>query len=244
MLIRVWMGMITTCAMAACGGGGGGGTSSGDDGSGGDTGGGGGGTPDPIPVVSPLNIVSEAERTAYYDTFLPDFSAVNAAATTGLPTAFDAAAVSGTVTYDGYMQLIMGNATVAANVIGDATLEVRFDGGPVTGSATGFLGVAPDEAMVRQVVAYEGTIDIFGGGVVEGDDGSTDITFEVDGQLDNGVNTFAVEGDLIGGFYGDGAEGLYAIGSNTGVHGTMTTEIDGLSGPGNVGIGTLSAIRQ
>jgi len=244
MQARLWVSMLATCLLTACGGGGGDqGTSGG--GSGGDPDGGGtGGTPDPAKVPSPLNIVSEAERVAYYDTFLPAFSAVNDAATNGLPTAFDSATVTGTVTYDGYMQLIMGNATVAANVIGDASLEVRFDGGPITGAATGFLGVTTDEAMVRQVVAYEGTIDIFGGGVVEGDDGSTDITFEVDGALDNGVNTFAVDGDMIGGFYGDGAEGLYAIGSNTGVHGTMGTEIDGVSGAGNVGIGTISAIRQ
>lgn len=236
--------MLLICVVAACGGGGGN-PASDTGGAGDDPGDGGtGGTVDPPPIISPLNIVSEPERIAYYNTRLPDFAAVNDAATTGLPTAFDAAAVTGSVTYDGYMQLIMGNANVAANVTGDATLEVRFDGGPVTGSATGFLGVTPDEAMVRQVVAYEGTIDIFGGGTSEGSDGSTDITFEVDGTLDNGVNTFAVDGNLIGGFYGDGAEGLYAIGSNTGVHGAMTTRIDGVAGPGNVGIGTLSAIRQ
>lgn len=240
---RFLAGLTLLGFMAACGGGGGS-AETGGTGSGGDTGGGGDVTPDPPPAPSPLNIVTPEERAAYYDTFLPTFSAVNTAATEGGATAFDAPAVMGSVTYDGYMQLIMGNATVAANVIGEAVLQVGFDGGPVVGLATGFLGVTTDEAMLRQVVKYEGTINMSGGGVTAGADGSADIAFQVDGNLDNGVNTFSVNGSLVGGFYGEGAEGLYAIGSNTGIHGSMTTTIDGIAGPGNIGVGTVSAIRQ
>lgn len=240
-LLGVW---LLVSALTACGGGGSGSDDVGGTDGGGDTGGADGGAPpDPPPAPSPLNIVTPNQRAAYYDTLLPAFSDMNAAATMGGATPFAAPAVAGSVTYDGYMQLIMGNATVAANVIGEASLQVDFAGGPITGSATAFLGVTPDEAMVRQVVSYEGTIDIFGGGVTEGADGSADINFQVDGLLDNGVNTFAVDGSLIGGFNGSNAEGLYAIGSNSGVHGLMDTVIDGVAGSANVGIGTVSATR-
>lgn len=244
LLARLLVCLFGLGAVAACGGGGSPADVTPADNGDPDGGDPGGGNPsDPGPPPSPLNIVSAAERMAYYDTLLPDFAAINTMATTGSPTAFGVPAAVGSVTYDGYMQLIMGNATVSANVIGGATLQVNFDGGPVTGTATGFLGVTPDEAMVRQVVSYEGTISISGGGVTAAADGSADVSFQVNGALDNGVSTFGVDGSLVGGFYGDNAEGLYAIGSNTGVHGSMTTTIDGVAGAGNIGIGTVSAIR-
>ena len=241
-LARIWTGIFILSMAAACGGGG---TPGLDDGGvAGDPGGGvpGGGTP-PDPPPSPLNIVTAAERTAYYSTLLPTFSAVNMAATSGDVTPLGATVAMGSVTYEGYMQLIMGNASVSANVIGDAALQVSFDGGPVIGAADGFLGVTPDEAMVRQVVRYDGVINISGGQVTAGADSSADINFQVDGTLNNGVNTFAVDGTLEGGFFGDEAEGLYAIGSYTGVHGSMDTTIDGVAGLGNIGIGTVSAVK-
>ncbi|MEL6681372.1 MAG: hypothetical protein AAFQ09_01860 [Pseudomonadota bacterium] len=242
-LLRFSLTVLLVWVMAACGSGGAPGSDNAPSSDDSDGGGDDGTPPDPPAPPSPLNIVTPEQRTAYYDLLLPNFSTVNSSATTGAATPFAAPAVTGSVTYDGYMQLIMGNATIAANVIGTTSVQVSFDGGPVTGSAGNFLGVTPDEAMVRQVVAYEGTVDIFGGGVTEGQDGSTDISFQIDGALDNGVNTFAIDGTLVGGFYGSEAEGLYVIGSNTGVHGNINIAIDGASGTGTLGIGTVSAIK-
>lgn len=240
--IRHLLIVLALWPIAGCGGG----TSLQDGSGGGGTGGGtgGGGTTGPNPPSSAYNIVTPEQRIAYYDTVLPDFSAVTSAANTGQPTPFMAPVTTGSATYDGYMRLIMGNPTVSANVIGNATLLVRFDGGAVNGTATDFLGVTLDEAFFQQVVSYDGTIGISGGGVTVGADGFADISFDVDGQLNNGVNTFAVDGTLVGGFNGDGAEGLYAIGSNTNLHGTMQVTIDGIAGPSNIGIGTVSGIRQ
>ena len=166
------------------------------------------------------------------------------AAVAGGSTAFANPAATGTVTYSGYMQLIMGNEIVSANVIGDVSLQVDFTDATLSGAADGFLGVTTDEAMIRQVVSYEGTIAISGGQIVEGDAGSADVSFLVNGDLDNGMTTFDIDGQLVGGINGANAEGLYAIGSNTGVHGSMDTVIDGVSGPTNIGIGTVSAVRQ
>lgn len=224
--------------IAGCGGG------SLQDGSTGGGTGGGGGTTGSNPPSSAYHIVSPEQRVAYYNTILPDFSAVTSVATTGPATPFMAPVTTGSATYDGYMRLIMGNTTVSANVIGNATLLVRFDGGTVNGTATDFLGVTLDEALFQQVVSYDGTVAISGGGVTVGADGSADISFDINGQLNNGVNTFAVDGTLVGGFNGDGAEGLYAIGSNSNLHGTMQVTIDGIAGPGNIGIATVSGIRQ
>lgn len=237
--IRGLLIILALWPIAGCGGG----TSLQDGSTGGGTGGG-GGTTGPNPPSSAYNIVIPEQRNTYYNTILPDFSAVTAAATTGPATSFMAPVTTGSATYDGYMRLIMGNPTVSANVVGNATLLVRFDGGTVIGTATDFLGVTLDEALFQQVVSYDGTIGISGGGVTVGADGTADINFDVDGQLNNGVNTFAVDGTLVGGFNGDGAEGLYAIGSNSNLHGTMLVTIDGIAGPSNIGIGTVSGIRQ
>ena len=240
--IRGLLVMLALWPIVGCGGG----TPLQGGSTGGETGGGtgGGGTPGSNPPSSAYNIVTSEQRAAYHNTILPDFSAVTSAATTGLATPFMTPVTTGSATYDGYMRLIMGNTTVSANVIGNATLLVRFDGGAVNGTATDFLGVTLDEALFQQVVSYDGTIGISGGGVTVGTDGSADVSFDVDGQLINGVNTFAVDGALVGGFNGDGADGLYAIGSNSNLHGTMQVTIDGIAGPGNIGIGTVSGIRQ
>jgi len=186
----------------------------------------------------PLNVATAAETAAYYTDLLPD---VAAGAVTGGLTELSMLPVSGLVTYDGYMQLIMGNAVVSANVVGDASLQVNLSDQAILGQATGFLGVAKDEAGFSHVAHYGGVIQVSGGNISIEDDA---ISFDIAGELDNGLNTFGVDGTLVGGLYGADAEGLYAIGSYTRVHGDIETAIDGSAGPDNIGIAVVSTLKQ
>lgn len=206
------------------------------------TGGGtGGGDPtDPVIPPSDLNIASSADSAAYYNNVLTDFSAVRTAAAAPDPTVFATMPPLGTVTYNGYMNLIMGDATVSANVIGAATLEASFGTGAITGAATDFMGVTTDENDNTHVAHYEGTVTITDGDIFAGTDGTTDLDIDILGQLDNGLHVFGVDGNLVGGFNGPNAETLTGLGSNTGIHGNITTTIDGAAG--TIGIATISAM--
>lgn len=188
-----------------------------------------------------MNIASGEESSAYFDDLLPDVAAVRAAAVAGGVTDLSMLPATGSVAYEGYMQLIMGNAAVSANVVGAANLQVNLANETILGQATGFLGVAKDNAGFNHVAHYGGVIQISGGDVALPDDS---VSIQINGALDNGLNNFDIDGTLIGGLYGADAEGLYAIGSNTGVHGDVETVIDGAAGPDNIGIAVVSALKQ
>ena len=104
---RVLTTALALLWVAACSGGSGSGS---DENSGGGTGG--GGPTDPVIPPSDLNIASAAESAAYYNDLLTDFSVVRTAAAAPDPTVFATMPPLGTVTYNGYMNLIMGNAVV------------------------------------------------------------------------------------------------------------------------------------
>ncbi len=216
----------------------------GDDGGRGDDGGagddGGGGVTDPIDPPSELNIATASESAFYYNSLLPEFSSVRDAAVADDATVFATMPTMGVVTYDGYMNLIIGNTSVSANVIGETTIQASFATNAVSGSATNFQGVATDEYDTNHVTNYEGTIAITDGDIFAGADGTTDLDIDISGQIDNGLNVFAVDGNLVGGFHGPNAEGLSALGSNSGIHGNITTTIDGATG--TIAIATVSAV--
>ena len=195
---------------------------------------------DPIDPPSALSIATASESAAYYNTLLPDFAFVRDAAVTNDATVFSTMPTTGTVTYAGYMNLIMGNSSVSANVIGEATIQASFAINAISGSATDFLGVATDEYDTNHVAHYAGTITIVDGDIIAGTDGTAGIDIEITGALDNGLNVFAVDGNLVGGFYGPNAEGLSVLGSNSGIHGNISTTIDGMTG--TIGIATISAV--
>ena len=110
--------------------------------------------------------------------------------------------------------------------------------------ATGFQGVTTDEYDFTQVAHYGGVVSMSHGFVDQTTGGHYAVGFGVNGVLDNGLNSFAIEGDLIGTLYGTGADGLRAIGSYTNIHGSMVVTIDGVDTPDDIGIGTISVIRQ
>lgn len=195
---------------------------------------------DPLPLESALNIATAAESAAYYDTLLPDFSAVRDAAMAPDATIFATMPTLGTVTYSGYMNLIMANTSASANVTGEATLTASFGTGAISGSATDFLGATTDEYDSPQVAHYTGTVAISNGSIFAGTDGTTDLDMDISGTLDNGLNVFEIEGNLEGGFNGPNAEGLTGLGSNTGIHGSVSATIDGA--PGTIASANISAV--
>lgn len=242
-------------SLAACGGGGSsasmiGGPTLGDGGGGDDQGGdddpdddGGDGGTDPPDPPDPLNIVSASERNTYLNVMMPDFNAVRSAAVTGGQTPFATLpTVMGTTTYSGYLNLIMGNTDTSANVVGAADITVDFANANLSGTADGFMGVTLDANMTQQVVAYEGTVDMTGGTIGAGATGASAVAMSVNGTLDNGLNVFVVDGEMVGGFFGAGGEGLRARGTNTSIDGTMAATIDGA--PTLFAIGELSATQN
>ncbi len=241
---RLAIGIVFICGLSACGSGGSPTGGTGSTGGGGNSGSGnnGGGTIEP-PIVTDLNILTAAELAAY-SVFLDDFAQVSADAVLGGHTDFGTQPVSGAVGYAGYMQIIMGNASVSANVIGDATMQVNLATEAITGSATGFIGVARDEFGTNRAAHYEGTVNITNGTVTDNATGMDNLGFDIGGTLDNGLNRFDVSGNLVGTLYGSNAEGLYAIGSYTGVHGDMDVTIDGLDTPNDIAIATVSALKD
>ncbi len=242
--LRLAIATILIGGLTACGGGGSDAGNTGSNGSVGNQapGDNGGGTIDP-PVITDLNVLIAVEL-AGYNGFLDDFDQVRVAATAGAPTDFATQPATGNVTYAGYMQLIMGNATVSANVVGDATLQVSLATETVSGVADGFMGIARDELGTNRAAHYEGVVTITDGVVIDNSTGMDTLGFGIDGALDNGLNRFDVSGNLVGTLYGANADGLYAIGSNTGVHGDMDVTIDGLDTPNDIAIATVSALKD
>ena len=222
-------------------GGGGSGVGGGGSGSGGGGGSGDGGDPPPPP--SDLFIMSEAERLTYDTTFRPAVVAMRTDAVQGGQyMLFADLPAGGTYTYAGYMELMVALGTAGANVAGPATLTLVLSDLSLTGSATGFQGVALDENLVEQAVNYAGTILISNGHVTSGGANNAGVRLDVDGTLDSGLHLFGIDGTLVGSLYGTDGAGLRVRGTNTSIDGSMVTTVDGA--PGQIGSGMISALRQ
>ncbi len=146
----------------------------------------------------------------------------------------------GSMSYAGYLELLVASAAASANVAGNATMTLSLSDLSITGSAQNFMGTAIDENLEERLVNYAGTILISNGQVKAGGSGQAVVTLDIDGTLDSGLHLFGIDGTLVGGLYGTGGEGMRARGSSTGLDGSMVTTVDGA--PGVMGIGTLSAL--
>ena len=182
---------------------------------------GGGGT-----VTSPLNIVTAQERAEYYGSFRTAFATVRDTAQDGGLTQFSNLPDPGDSTYDGYMNLVFITSP-GANILGEATLAVDLQTGVTSGNATGFLGVIRDDAMIDQVVSYEGNITLSGGNLTAASNGAAGFDLQIDGELDNGLHTFGVDGQLNGYLFGADADGLRVIGSSSALNDDINLIIDG-----------------
>ena len=218
--------------------GGGGGDTGG--GGGGDHGGGGGGV-DPPPPVTALFVASDAERLTYETVFAPAVIAMaRDSVMGGITTDFPALPTTGSMTYAGYLEIVVGSSVAYANVAAPATLTLTLQDLGITGEATGFMGSALDENLEEQLVNYAGTILIYGGHVREGAFGNAAVTLDIDGTLDSGLHLFSVDGTLIGSLYGLDGEGLRARASTTSIDGSFAAKVDGTAAL--IGSGTLSAL--
>jgi len=214
------------------------------DGGGASGGGGGGGVGvTPPPFTSELFIATDLERQNYDTIFLPAVSNMATASVAGgVRAPFDDLPGTGSMTYDGFMELVIGSSVASANVAGPSTMTLTLSDMAITGSATGFMGTAIDENLEERLVNYAGTIMISNGQVHDNGAGDAGVSLDIDGSLDSGLHVFGVDGTLVGYLYGTDAEGMRARGSNTGIDGSMATTVDGL--PGLIGVGTVSATAQ
>lgn len=229
--------VVVFCLLASCGGGASGntqqddgsGSSSGGSGSGSGSGGsggsGGGGDPDP-PDTSPFYLATAAEAAAYQNLIEYTFPDLRDTMLARGLTPYDAAITYGDVTYEGYMNLVFAAAT-AANVLGDASLSVDLASGATTGEATNFMGTVLDDAGATQYVHYLGDVAISNGLLLEAADDAAYYRVEIDGTLENGVNTFGVNGQLDGYIFGDDGDALRVIGTKSFFDDDITLTVDG-----------------
>ncbi|MEO1639414.1 MAG: hypothetical protein AAFU41_09240 [Pseudomonadota bacterium] len=235
--------------VAACGSGGstamnpGSDSGSGSGGSSGGSGGGGSGGGGSGESGSLLNIASDAERTYFYGDFQTEIDAVQLASTMGGPTSLSNVPASGATSYAGVMEMLIGNSMVNASVTGHATMTVTLTAGLTTGTVTDFMGVAMDEAMVSQVVNYEGTVTLSGGAVTAGPGNLAAMSIDIDGSIDSGLDTFGINGTLHGYLYGQNAEGLRVTGSHAGIRDDLDGTVNG-SGPVDLAVATIWAVRD
>ena len=220
---------------------GGDGGSEGGDGDDGSGRGGGDGGGDPPPSLTALFVASDAERMAYDSTFLP---AVIATASNsvmrGVTTDFSTLPTTGSMTYAGFLEIVVGSSVAYANVAAPASITLTLLDNGIIGEATGFMGSALDENLEERLVNYAGTILITGGQVSDGPLGNAAVSLDIDGSIDSGLHVFNVDGTLIGSLYGLNGEGLRARASTTSIDGDFSATVDGT--PALIGSGTLSAL--
>ncbi len=222
--------LVAILAISGCGGSGTNQQSTAIDTGGGDTGGGdgsgGGGDdpdpePEPEPEPSPFNLASADDAIAYRNVidfiFPPLRDTMNAR---GL-SVYDDIHTLGSMQYDGYMNLVFV-VTPAANLMGNASFSVDLDSGATLGNANGFMGVVMDDQGNEQFVDYVGDVVISGGNL-----DASGYNLQIDGALENGVNTFGVTGQLNGRLFGPNAEALRVIGSKSFFGDDITMTVDG-----------------
>lgn len=221
-------------------GGGGDGDGDGDSGSGS---GSGGDSVEP-PFVSAFNVFEAAAAMEYEANILPDIAFVVDADEVGGITQIANLPASGDLTYQGYLFLFVGNGAAAAQINGDATLTVRTFERTISGFSDNFTGYTPDKNNDMQLVDYDGApVTISAGTLTENGSGEAVVSLDIDGLLNNGVNSFVIDGTLEGNIFGASGEGLHAYGtSRTSGAGDMNSTIDGQ--PALFDSATLSTLRQ
>ena len=228
---------------ATSGGSSGDNSGTGDAGSGGgDSGNGDGGGE--APFVSAFNVFEDAARVEYETTIAPDIANVVQTDEIGGFTQLANLPPTGDLTYAGYLNLFVGNGIAGAQINGDASLTVHILERTISGSADNFAGYMLDENNDNRLVDYDGDpVLISFGTLTEGTGGEAVIQFDINGTLNNGVNSFVIDGTMEGNIFGAGGEGLHAYGtSRTSGAGDMASTIDGQ--PAVYDSATLSALRQ
>lgn len=112
--------------------------------------------------------------------------------------------MSGSATYVGFAQIISDRSvipTTSTELVGKASLEVGFAG---TGSMTGTIDTFDDEGT-----AYGGALAVSGGAISAGANGP-EVRAAVSGTLTNAGDSYEVDGNISGGFFG--ADGEYLNG--------------------------------
>ncbi len=229
-------GFILISGLSGCGGGSAatGGATTGGGGGSGDGGGDGDGDGGDPPFVTAFRLLDVEDPNGVYTALEADRNSVFSnpvftdAALGGLSSYADITAAanqptSGTLDYAGYLLIFLGNNdfSVGANVTGEATMSVLLSNQSISGQAINFLGKPNDENGTPQVVSYLGTVDIANGSMTQDGNGRAAITLDIDGTLDDAVNTFVVNNTLSGWLYGTNGDGLNARQTGTAMDSTI-----------------------
>ena len=195
-----------------------------------------------------LNILTNEEATVYLnERLLGDYAQV-LDSIDQLDQIDFSAAPSGDLNYAGYMQVLVSNGNATGNALGEFTMTVDLGTLDVSGEANNFIGSAnTGNGQSSAFVRYDGTITASNGTAVPEVTNEDLIRFDVDGTLENGVNTFGVTGNVTAGIFGDDAEGIIAFGNNSSTFpnvGQIATTVDGTSVeiPGNFVL--INALRN
>lgn len=166
-------------------------------------------------------IATAAEQLYYEGAFTTAFNTMRATHDAGGATALANVPASGASHYQGFMQLLIESGTTSANVRGTASLSVALPTGATSGSATGFMGEAPDDEGDTHLVSYAGTLLLSDGALTAGTGGLATLAITVDGEIDSGLHEFALTGTLSGYLYGTTGNGLRVDGDNDDLEGAI-----------------------
>ena len=194
------------------------------------------------PPVSTLFIATEAEALWYENSLRPDSKAMGPLSVAGGATSLTSLPATGQITYQGYIEILAGDGTTGANVVSPIDLSLNLAGGAMSGTADNFMGITADENLIQRTVSYQGAIVVSGGSLSSGTGGIAAVGFDIDGTLDSGLDSFGIDGSLVGGLYGADGTGLRARATSTGLDGSMVTTVNG--NPGVLGVATVSAVSQ
>lgn len=204
--------------------------------------------PDPV-ATDMLNILTPEEVENYISgRLLTDYPSV-LTAIDRQPDTPAADRPSGSANYAGFLDLTVSDVGVSTRTIGEMTLEIDLTTGALSGVADAFVGSAQATNGERSsFVHYDGTINASNGTIKTVENQVPLIDFEIDGTLNNGVNTFSVTGNMVGAPLGDTGEGFGAVAFKSDsleTVGQISSTIDGqpLSSVGN-NIAILSAVRE
>jgi hypothetical protein len=147
---------------------------------------------------------------------------------------------SGSLDYEGYLELNIVSAAAAADIDGIAVFSIDLSDHKISDTIDGFRGMVRDPNTNDYLVSYDGVLDIIDGGLSLGADDEAAVFMVIDGNLDNGLNLFTINGEVEGTLKGDSGGFLFARGTSSGLDGYMDVTIDA-----NIAaissIGTLSA---
>ncbi|MFZ3581273.1 hypothetical protein ACOI1H_03755 [Loktanella sp. DJP18] len=132
----------------------------------------------------------------------------------------------GTSTFTGGATIIAKQGKAQYYLIGKSSLTVNFANERVIGTATGFRGY---NSANRGILA-PGKLT-YSGGQIDTATNPVELSLSYQGSLDAGGDTIAMQGDAVGGFWGNRTSGAIRTRGITAVSGTVGSAVDQAGAP-------------